>query len=201
MLLEARGLSYASPDGRQLADGLDFSLLEGEVLLVSGANGSGKTSLLRLLTGQRGPTLLSGTLRRRVPLAEIAILPQVHRSVSSAPLTLGDAHELLSHPRRPTASPLVSPELLARAWNTASGGERQRVLLAAALAREPRLLVLDEPTNHLDLLSRKLIVAALDAFLREKPGRGAVVVSHDEGFDALTQITVKRVSLGSGAPA
>jgi ABC-type cobalamin/Fe3+-siderophores transport system ATPase subunit len=193
-LLEARELSYTSPDGRPLGEGLSFSLAAGGLLLVTGPNGTGKTSLLRLILGERGPRLRSGSLRAFVPAREIAVLPQASRASSPVPASLGDVVELLAYPGRPAAD-AADAAFLARAWNTASGGERQRALLLAVLARRPRLLLLDEPLSHLDQTSRAFIVQTIEDYLLAEPGRAAVVVSHEPDFEALSRVELGRLSV------
>ena len=181
-----------------LAD-LDLRIAEGEFVALVGTNGSGKTTLLRLLSGtltpSRGEVALSGTPVSRLSRGEaarsIALLPQ------SLELPTGfRVHELVHMGRAPHADRLFGAserdrvvveralreagvrELADRYPAELSGGERQRVLVAMALAQEPRLLLLDEPTLHLDLAHQ---VALLEAVLRVQRSRGATVVAvfHD----------------------
>jgi iron complex transport system ATP-binding protein len=158
---------------------------EGETLGLVGPNGSGKSTLLRLLAGILKPTSgkvtvegcpLSG-LPRRLAAQKIAYLEQ--QADTGEAITVRDAVELGRTPwltplqpwsdedDRIVAGALADADLHgfeSRFWATLSGGEKQRVHLARALAQRPRILLLDEPTNHLDVrhqLSMLDLVAAL----------------------------------------
>jgi iron complex transport system ATP-binding protein len=177
----------------------------GEMVGVIGPNGSGKTTLVRLLAGVlrpgRGSVHLEGrnlaTLRRREVARRLAVVPQ-DASVEF-PFT---ALEVVLMGRAPHLPPLAFPrardlDIARRALArldvggveerpllALSGGERQRVLLARALAQEPRVLLLDEPTTHLDLRHQTGIYDVLRELAR---GHGAAILSvlHDLNLAAL----------------
>ncbi len=75
---------------------------------------------------------------------------------------------------------LLKRKQLGLAWNTSSGGERQRTLMTRALLQDPRLLILDEPFNHMDAASQTQILETLGTFLKKQTDhpRAAVLVSH-----------------------
>ena len=140
---------------------------------IVGANGAGKTSLLRLATGELSPQ------RGNVQEAGEAIYcPQ--RTDTPPPLfaefiqaSEGDARE--------TRGRLKIAAAWLNRWSTLSHGERKRAQIGAALWRQPHILAVDEPTNHLDTEARRLLVRVLRAFC----GVG-LLVSHDrELLDAL----------------
>jgi len=181
------GFSYRA--GTAVLDGLDLELSRGEVVALSGPNGSGKTTVAKLATGLLVPTdgvvelggraamLLQDpsryTVRERVD-QEVAL--GVHgnmRRASAALDAVGLRGRDSRHPR------------------DLSSGERERLALAAVLAVEPDLLVLDEPTRGVDP-PRKRELAAL---LRSQASRRAtLVVTHDEEFaDAVAD---RMLSLG-----
>ncbi|HEX7351161.1 ABC transporter ATP-binding protein [Brachybacterium sp.] len=170
-VLEARGLTH-SFGALEVLRGVDLTARRGEVVGLVGPNGSGKTTALRILhrdlvpdTGQvrlEGRDL--GSLSGRERARRLAVMTQ--ESPGELPMTAADAVMLGRLPHRGVfgattrADELLAAEALELAGaahlarqdlTTLSGGERQRVLLARALAQQPRLLLLDEPTNHLDI--------------------------------------------------
>lgn len=184
MILEAHDLGW-SVRRTQIVRDVSLAVREGETLGLVGPNGSGKSTLLRLLSGILKPTTGDvcvegqplGHLPRRLAAQKIAYLEQ--QADTSEAITVRDAVEL---GRTPWLTPLqpwsakderIVAEAMAgadlhgfgtRYWATLSGGEKQRVHLARALAQRPRILLLDEPTNHLDVrhqLSILKLVAAL----------------------------------------
>jgi ABC-type Mn2+/Zn2+ transport system ATPase subunit len=181
-LLEAIRLTYAAPGGRVLGENLSFALDAGELLVLSGPNGSGKSTLLSLILGEFGP--VSGRLLNHVPRARTAVIPQLQNIEFHLPVTLRDVLEV-SRPHSLSEEAVESFGLLRReqldlAWNTSSGGERQRTLMTRALLQDPHLLILDEPFNHLDTISQTNILEAIAAFLKKQSDhmRAAVLVSH-----------------------
>ncbi|WP_415921710.1 ABC transporter ATP-binding protein [Tateyamaria sp. SN6-1] len=172
--LSVRDLSWAPARGRTtLLHETSFELASGRVLGIVGPNGAGKTTLLRLLYRFHRPTtgtvcvdgddiwhLSAGQVAQRTA----AVLQE---QPSDFALTVGEIVALGRTPHRRGFGGVggardtdIIAEALARLdlagmahrhLGTLSGGERQRVMVARALAQEPRLLILDEPTNHLDI--------------------------------------------------
>lgn len=188
---------------RPIVDDVSLSLPPGEVVGLVGPNGAGKTTLLRLasrvLRPDRGRVLLGGRdaaqLPRRALAREVAVVPQ--ETAVAFPFTAGELvlmgrapHlGLLGFERRSDvelarqAMARVGIEALAgRSVLELSGGERQLVLVARALAQAPRVLLLDEPTAHLDLRHRLEVLARVREFA--EGGGSALVVSHDLGLAA-----------------
>src|SRR5699024_1707439 len=173
-LLEARGLRHAF-GARQVLHGLDVTVGEGEILGLVGPNGSGKTTALRILhralVPDAGEVRLEGRdlaeLSGRERTRRIAVMAQ--ELSGEVPLTAADVVLLGRVPhsgafgatseedQRIAAEALDSAgalPLARREFGLLSGGEKQRVLIARALAQQPRLLLMDEPTNHLDIGSQ-----------------------------------------------
>ncbi|HEY7452371.1 MAG TPA: ABC transporter ATP-binding protein [Candidatus Limnocylindria bacterium] len=197
---------------REVLRGVSLEVAPGELVALLGPNGSGKTTLLRLATGMlesdSGAVILDGRpveeWSRREVAQRVAILPQLP--------SLPDGfrvEELVEMGRAPHARSrfgagpgdadaveraLVDADaldLVGRRIDELSGGERQRVLVAMALAQEPRLLLLDEPTQHLDLAHQVALLSTLDR-LRRSRGLAILAVLHDP---ALIALSVPRVVL------
>jgi ATPase subunit of ABC transporter with duplicated ATPase domains len=155
-----------------------FDLGRGERLLIMGLNGAGKTSLLRILTGQTEPDAGSFSFGHGV---EVGYYAQEHEG-------LRDGVEVLTHMRE--SSPAddqtlrgllgmfdLHGEVAFQDAGTLSGGEKTKLALAQLVAGRKNLLLLDEPTNNLDPPSRTAIADALQGW----PG-AMVLVSHDPEF-------------------
>jgi ATPase subunit of ABC transporter with duplicated ATPase domains len=168
----------------------DFSLriVGPERIVIRGANGAGKTSLLRLIAGDLQP--VSGEIRRFVPVAMFdqqmslmdrgATLYENFRRLNKG-ASDNDAHAAL-------ARFSFRGEGASRLAGSLSGGELLRAALACILGGtlKPELLILDEPTNHLDIDS----IEALETALNDYEG-GLLLVSHDQAF--LDAIGIERV--------
>lgn len=198
-LLEARNVSFAYAPALPVIRGVSLAVPAGTLCGVIGANGCGKSTLIRLFAGvlqpNAGEILLNGIPLRsagpREAAKRIAYVPQA--TAAAFPFT---ALEVVLTGRSPY-SPRFGFEseadreialealatvgalpLAARQITELSGGERQMVSLARALAQEPDCLLLDEPSAALDLKHRAALVRTL-ARLRDTRGLAAVVVTHD----------------------
>ena len=172
--LSVENISWIEPQNRRtILHPISFVLEPGQVLGVVGPNGAGKSSLLRLLYRYQTPT--TGTIKingsninqmtarnaARIVAAVLQEQPTDFGLTVRDIVALGRTphvkgfggkngardNQIITH----TLEHLKLKEFSNRQIGTLSGGERQRVMLARALAQEPRLLVLDEPTNHLDI--------------------------------------------------
>lgn len=181
-LVNLEGVSHGFGT-RILLDSVSLGLGAGEVIGVVGRNGDGKTTLLRILTGELEPD--SG----RVTVAtnsSIGVLTQA---------TIGDDAQTIRDwivdgepdhvwaadaDKRAVVEALVADLDLDRRLDTLSGGERRRVGLVAVLLGHHDLIVLDEPTNHLDVEAIAFLATHLQA--RTRAGLAMLVVSHDRWF-------------------
>lgn len=184
---------------RPVLHDLSFRLGCGEMVAVLGPNGAGKTTLLHVATGllpcAAGRVLLLGRDVARLPAAqrarEVAVVSQ--EPLGTAALTVEELVMMgrgarLGRWRPPAAADHAAVEqamaftdtlhLRERRLPEMSGGERQRAVLAMALAGEPRLLLLDEPTSHLDMSHRLEVVQLLRRVNAER-GTAILMSAHD----------------------
>ncbi|MFM6929844.1 MAG: ATP-binding cassette domain-containing protein [Bdellovibrio sp.] len=169
-LLSVKNLRALSREGNNLSPIVNFSLEPGEVLFLRGENGAGKSTLLKTLLNLH--PYFSGQFKFQVPLSEIEYLPQLGNLHFHLPMTLAD---MLG---AEIQSPLLKGLDLNKKWNTASGGERQKVLFSAALAKNPQVLILDEPFNHVDKDACLLLEESLSNYLLTHPQSAMMLVSH-----------------------
>lgn len=188
--LEEAMVRYA---GREVLRVPGLEIAEGAVLGLAGHNGSGKSTLLRLLAllerPSQGRLLVDGRpvagreleLRRSITLLDqepYLLRRSVFENVAYGLRVRGDRRDLSQRVAEALTAVGLDPDFGRRSWRELSGGEAQRVALAARLALRPRVLLLDEPTASLDAESvARINEAALKA--REQWGTTLVLVSHD----------------------
>ncbi len=192
------------------ADGLSFSVEKGEFCVVVGPSGAGKTTLLNILGGMdvcdSGKIMLDGTEISALGKKQltdyrrydVGFVFQFYNLVPN--LTALENVELASEISRdplPAAEVLDSVGLSERAQNfpaQLSGGEQQRVSIARALAKNPKLLLCDEPTGALDYLTGKSILGLLHDTCK-KTGMTVVVITHNS---ALTRMADRVIRIKNG---
>jgi iron complex transport system ATP-binding protein len=186
-------------DRQPLLYDIHMQVREGEMIGLLGPNGSGKTTLLRLISGvlrpQQGRILLEGhdlqDWGRRGIARRIAVVPQelhvpfaftVEQMVSLGRtpyinlLGTRSKHDMIIVREAMQSTEIAS--LAGRIFNELSGGERQRVIIAMALAQQPKLLLLDEPTSHLDI-KYQIEILELVQKLNRQPGITVIAAMHD----------------------
>ncbi len=209
--------------GRPVVDAVDLDVGDGEWLALIGPNGAGKTTLLRAVAGlvpYEGSIVLDGRPARELRRTELArLLAVVPQEPSTPPwMTVG---EYVLMGRTPHLGPLAKEgredrEAAAHAVSrldldgyeerrlgTLSGGEKQRAVVARALAQEARVVLLDEPTSSLDIGHQQQALELLDS-LREESGLTLVAAMHDltlaaQYADRMTLLDGGRVVV-EGAP-
>ncbi|HIA08704.1 MAG TPA: zinc ABC transporter ATP-binding protein ZnuC [Chromatiaceae bacterium] len=166
-------------DNRRVLDRVDLTLRAGQIVTLIGPNGSGKTSLVRLVLGLSKAD--HGTVSRQAGL-RVGYMPQRLSVAPILPLTvsrflaLGGVTDQQAH--RHQLQAVGAAELIGAPVQALSGGELQRVLLARALLRRPQLLVLDEPTQGVDAQGQSSLYRLIGQ-IREQTGCGVLMVSHD----------------------
>ncbi len=205
-----------------LLQDVSFTLSEGDVLMVVGPNGSGKTTMVRALMNalpHTGSASFMGKPMAGMPADELArcvgVLTQSNAMQFSYEaqdvVALGRyAHKqgfiggLRSDDRAAIERAMAltrTDGLRGRSVTTLSGGELQRVCLARVLAQDPRVLVLDEPTNHLDI-EHQINLFDIIATWAKEPGRAVLAIVHDlnlaytYGTHALLLHEGRRVAFG-----
>jgi len=222
--LKIRGVYFSYFNGLVLHD-INFSVAAGEMVGLLGPNGSGKTTLIKLASGllkpEQGEVSLDNTslsrLNRQSIARRVAVVPQQFHipfafTVSEVvmlgrmPFIKALAGETTADRQAVAAAmKLVGISLLAgRRFDELSGGERQKVILAMALAQQPELLLLDEPTAHLDI-SHQVEILELVRSLNMGQKLTVIAAMHDLNlaslyFDRLILLKEGRSS-AEGTPA
>lgn len=173
VILEAEHLTFTYPNGKRIFNDACFRLERGSRTVLLGANGTGKTTLLRLIE--------EGILIRKVPKAHLGFFHQdmsdlkEHHSVLESVMEVSIQKE--SVVRNVLARLLFPARDISKRVAVLSGGERIRLCFARLFVSSANVLILDEPTNFLDIPS----VEALEALFSEYEGT-MLFVSHDAAF-------------------
>ncbi|HEC77510.1 MAG TPA: heme ABC transporter ATP-binding protein [candidate division WOR-3 bacterium] len=209
-ILEIKDVSFAYHDTNVLKN-ISLSIDEGEFLGIIGPNGAGKSTLLRICCGilkpRQGTINLFGhslnKLDDKSRAKYIAFVPQethftlnftVEEIVTMGRYPYLQPFQRLSNEDHQTIERAFSYadilDFRTRPINSLSSGEKQRVVLARALAQEPRILVLDEPTSHLDLQHQYRIMELLRKL--NQTGLTVIIVHHDLNLASLfcRQLTI-----------
>ncbi len=209
-LISLNAVSYRTADTTLLFDTITFSLT-GERTGLVGRNGVGKSTLVRLMTGELSPSEGTVSVEGRIATLHQLLAPKPSDTLAS---TMGVEAPLARLDRLENGTPeeddfdladWALPQRLDAALNqmgladvaldrpahTLSGGQLTRAALARLLVEEPDFIILDEPTNNLDADGR----AALYDFIRNWR-KGALVISHDRGLLRLMDRTLELSSLG-----
>ncbi|HOB87353.1 MAG TPA: ABC transporter ATP-binding protein [Bacillota bacterium] len=199
MTVEANNLFFGYRDDQTIVDGCSFALGRRKIYCILGPNGSGKTTLLRLLNGslkpRLGKVLVEGkdihNLNKKAIARLMAFLPQEHHgvfpySVLDMVVMGRNAHlSLLGRPQKKDY--LLAEEALEvigighlkeKCYMEISGGERQMVFLARAIAQEASFFIMDEPTSHLDFNNQHKVMRVMRQIVQER-GCSVITAMHD----------------------
>jgi len=197
-IIKIEAVDFSYPE-RQIFSGLTLSLEEGEILGLIGPNSSGKTTLLKLMDGllapRRGKVLLKEKELSRIPRSLVARMVAVVPQTMEVPFSftvgeivlMGRAPHLTRFGWERQKDLNIAREAMAltdvagleeRVFWELSQGEKQRVLIARALAQEPGVILLDEPTSHLDI-NHQVEINELIRRLNRQRGLTVLHISHD----------------------
>ena len=195
-MMEIKNVAYHYKGGPQVLKDVSFSLEPGQFLAILGNNGAGKSTLLKcfnhILKPDAGAVLLDGENLLSMSAREVAKrVAFVSQSVPSTQMTV---HDVVMLGRRPymkwgfteedhaivhdAMHRLDVEDMRGRFLNQLSGGEKQKVMLARALAQQPKVLLLDEPTSALDIQNQYQVLSLVRSICH-KDQLTAIVVIHD----------------------
>ncbi|MCA9974451.1 MAG: ATP-binding cassette domain-containing protein, partial [Anaerolineales bacterium] len=217
-LLSATNLSYHYPQNGRGIPPTNLTVAPGEALLISGPSGCGKSTLARCLTGfiphlyhgeMRGAVMLDGLATAVTPLWQLSekagllfqnpaaqmLTETVEDEILFGLENLGLARAAMQRRLEETLQQFGLDSLRQRDPHTLSGGEQQRLALAAVMARRPPLLVLDEPFSMLDTAAAAALVADLQALVA---GGTAVIIAEHRAEYVHSLPGLRHMALGNG---
>ena len=197
-VIEVKDLSYKY-DKEYIFENVDFDIYKGEFVGIIGANGTGKSTLIKLILGQLKPD--KGSVKfmgvesyKSKGLCKIGYVPQVGLSrgidfpATCEEIVMMNLYKDVGRFRFPKkehkdrvleALEIVSMgDMVHRKFSELSGGQQQRVVIAKALVNNPEILILDEPTTGIDHNSEKVLYELLEKLYREK-NITILMISHD----------------------
>jgi zinc transport system ATP-binding protein len=187
-MIEAKNLKIGY-DNHIVLDNVNFTINEGELVIVVGPNGAGKTTLIKAILGLVKP--LSGSINfNGLKQNFIGYMPQETKVDSNFPASSleivlsGTLNKTLFYTKKEKKMALDNLKLLGisnlkdKSFSELSGGQRQKVLLARSLCSTEKLLILDEPSNNLDSESKKDLYNIVTE-LNKKKGITVIMITHD----------------------
>ena len=183
MILDVQELSYQFPNGFRALDSVSFSVQKGELLVISGKNGSGKTVMLRCLKGLYRPRQGNISLDREsfglvFQDAESQIVGQtVEKDIAFGLENLGLGKEEIAKRVRRAMETLDLLDHAQQRPRSLSGGEKRRLTIAGVLVMEPEIVALDEPFANLDYPG---VIQVLEKIVMLKEqGHTIILVTHE----------------------
>ena len=190
-MIEFQHVSFAYEKGRPVLQDLSFQIAGGEAVGLIGANGAGKSTVMKLLLGLlqgEGRILVNDVEVRKETLGEIRkvlgfvlqnsdnqmFMPTVYEDMMFAPLNYGLSREEAEAKVDAVLAQLQLEDLKYRYNHRISGGEKRMAAIATILAMEPEAILMDEPTSALDPYNRRIVINTIRELKLTK-----VITSHD----------------------
>ena len=190
-MIEFQHVSFSYEKGRSVIEDLSFRIERGESVGLIGANGAGKSTVMKLLLGLlsgEGKILVDGIEVGRGSLAEVRrklgfvlqnsdnqmFMPTVYEDMIFAPLNYGLSREEAERRVDDVLERLGLQELKYRHNHRISGGEKRMAAIATILAMEPEAVLMDEPTSALDPYNRRIVINTIRSL-----GQTKLITSHD----------------------
>ena len=204
--LSGRDICYSYTRERAILKDISFTFQSGEIVSILGPNGAGKTTFLNCLANlvplDKGEVLIDGRNIRKIPPREVAkvigyvpqiIVPSFDFSVLEYVVTGCAPHMgTLSRPKQEhydiameAIKRMGIEKLTNRSYSQISGGERQQVSIARALAQRPAFILMDEPTAHLDYGNQIKVLKTVCSLKEE--GYGVILTTHNPDHALLLQ--------------
>ena len=207
-MIEFQKVSFAYEKGRPVIEDVSFRVEDGESVGLIGANGAGKSTVMKLLLGLargEGRVLVDGQEVRRETLGEIRrklgfvlqnsddqmFMPTVYEDMIFGPMNYGASREAAEARVDAVLGRLGLQDLKHRHNHKLSGGEKRMAAIATILAMEPRAILMDEPTSALDPYNRRLVI---DTIRRLEQTR--LITSHD--LDMILDTCERVILLSAG---
>ena len=210
-MIEFQHVSFSYEKGRPVLQDLSFQIAGGEAVGLIGANGAGKSTVMKLLLGLlqgEGKILVNGVEVRRETLGEIRkvlgfvlqnsdnqmFMPTVYEDMMFAPLNCGLSREEAEARVDAVLAQLQLEDLKHRYNHKISGGEKRMAAIATILAMEPEAILMDEPTSALDPYNRRIVINTIRELKLTK-----IITSHD--LDMILDTCDRVILLSNGRTA
>lgn len=181
VVISFRGVNHEYVFEKPILKDANFVIRNGYKVTIMGQNGSGKSTIIKLINGTLKPNSGAVNIGHGYAVATaMQVMPREYRDLTVLEFFTKQLHGVTSGIDSSIANALAEVDLVAphdRLIKTFSGGQQARLLLAAALALEPDILLLDEPTNNLDVAGVKFLTDFI-----KYTHMTCVVISHDEHF-------------------
>ena len=208
-MIEFKNVSFSYEKGRRVINGLSFRIEDGESVGLIGANGAGKSTIMKLLLGLvsgEGGIVAAGLEMNKANLAKIRgklgfvlqnsdnqmFMPTVYEDMIFGPLNYGLSREEADARVDEVLGRLGLTELKHRRNHRISGGEKRMAAIATVLAMEPEAILMDEPSSALDPYNRRVVINAIRALPQTK-----LIASHD--LDMILDTCERVILLSKGS--